>query len=183
MPMFLPRYLVYTTPGWCLLAGAALARIRPVWIVTALVTVAVITIPAHVSMRGPGGHGQATAQLGLLLARYAQPGDAVVYADDKTVGAWTARDAVAHYVPASLRPDDVLATHPPRTAGLLLPAERTDAAAGLDDAPRVWVIRIGTLADPLAGVGAGRQEALTRAYRIDRVWYPTGLTLALLRRS
>lgn len=183
LPMFLPRYLVYTTPGWCLLVAAALARLRPVWIVVALVAAAAITVPAHALMRAPGGHEQATAQLGQLLSQHAQPGDAVVYADDEAVGAWTARDAVAHYVPAGGRPDDVLATHPPRTDGLLLATERTDIAAALDDAPRVWVIRIGTLTDPLAGIGAGKQEALTTTYRIDRMWYPTGLTLALLQRA
>jgi mannosyltransferase len=134
-------------------------------------------------MRGPGGHEQATAQLGQLLTEHSRPGDVVVYADEEVVGAWTARDAVAHYVPAEMRPNDVLATNPPRTAGLLLATERTDVAAALTDAPRVWVIRIGTLADPLYGLGAGKQDALSTTYQIDRVWYPTGLTLALLHRS
>jgi mannosyltransferase len=183
VPMFLPRYLLYTTPGWCLLVGAALARLRPVPIVVTVLAVAVIGLPVQAHLRTAGGHDQATAQLGQLLTEYVQPGDAVVYADDETVGAWTARDAVAHYVPAARRPKDILATHPPRHDGLLLATERSDVGPALDGTARVWVIRIGTLTDPLAGIGQAKQDALGPRYRVEQAWYPPGITLALLRES
>jgi mannosyltransferase len=183
LPMFLPRYLVYTTPGWSLLAGVTLARLRPVWMVAAAVVLAAIAVPVQVQQRTAGGHDQATAQLGTLLAEQARPGDAIVYADDEPVGAWTARDAVAHYVPAAVRPHDVLATHPPRTDGLLLATECPDVATCIGDPERLWVVRIGNLTDPFAGIGAAKQDVLSRQYRVRQVWYPTGLTLALLQRN
>jgi mannosyltransferase len=183
LPMFLPRYLVYTTPGWCLLAGVALARLRPVWVVVAMVAVAALAVPAHAQMRTAGGHEQATSQLGVLLTEQAQPGDAVVYADDEAVGAWTARDAVTHYVPARLRPRDVLATHPPRTDGLLLATECPDVSACLGTTERVWVVRTGELVDPLAGIGPTKHDLLSKDYRVRQTWYPAGLTLALLHRT
>jgi mannosyltransferase len=63
LPMFLPRYLVYTTPGWALLAGVALARLPVPWVVVAMVAIAGLGVPAQVSMRTAGGHEQATHQL------------------------------------------------------------------------------------------------------------------------
>jgi mannosyltransferase len=183
VPMFLPRYLVYTTPGWALMAGVTLARLRPLWMVTALAVLAALALPAQADMRSAGGHQrQATSQLATVLTGHSRPGDGVVYADDEPVGAWTARDTVAHYVPSGARPADVLATHPPRTAGLLLATECQDVAACLGDTPRLWLVRIGTLTDPLAGMGRAKEEALRRDYAVHQIWYPTGLTLALLER-
>lgn len=181
LPMFLPRYLVYTTPGWALMAGVALARLRPLWMASVIVLIVALAVPAQLRMRTVGGHEQqATEQLAVVLAEQARPGDAVVYADDEPVGGWTARDTVAHYVPPGVRPRDILATHPPRTAGLLLATECPDVARCLDGAPRIWVVRIGTLADPVGGLGPAKQEVLSREYAVRQVWYPTGLTLALL---
>ena len=51
------------------------------------------------------------------------------------------------------RPHDVLATHPPRTDGLLLATECLDVATCLGDPERLWVVRIGNLTDPFAGIG------------------------------
>jgi mannosyltransferase len=182
LPMFLPRYLLYTTPGWALLAGVTLARLRPLWAVAPTVVIAALVVQPHLQMRTPGGHEQATAQLATVLEDQAQSGDAIVYADDEPVGSWTGRDTVAHYVSEASRPRDVLATHPQRTAGLLLAKECADVAACLNDTPRLWVVRIGNLSNPLAGIGATKEEVLTENYRIRQVWYPTGLTLALLEK-
>jgi mannosyltransferase len=92
---------------------------------------------------------------------------------------------VAHYVPAAKRPVDALATNPPRHAGLLLATECTDVPRCLAaaDAGRVWVVRVGDLADPLAGIGARKEAALIDGYRVEAVWHPTGMTLALLQRK
>jgi mannosyltransferase len=179
LPMFLPRYLVYTTPGFALLLGVTLTRVRPLWTVAAILALVALTVPAHQRMRTAGGHEQATAQLAAVLSQQSRPGDVVVYADDEAVGPWTARDTVAHYLTPAARPHDALATNPPRTAGLLHATECPDAATCLAGAPRVWVVRVGTLPDPLAGIGPSKQTLLSQAYVVEQLWYPTGLTLAV----
>ncbi|MGE5827815.1 MAG: glycosyltransferase family 39 protein [Micromonosporaceae bacterium] len=183
LPMFLPRYLIYTTPGWALLAGACLARLRPQWRIATVAVLAVVAVPAQLQMRTPGGHEQATRQLAGVIAAASRPGDGVIYADDEPIGGWTMRDTIAHYLTPSQRPADVLATHPPRTAGLLLATECSDVVACVAGRPRLWVVRIGTLADPLAGIGVTKHDLLSREYTVDRVWYPRGLTIAVLERS
>jgi len=182
-PMFLPRYLLYTTPGWALLAGVALARLRWVWFLPALLAIAALGLPAQIQMRAVGGHEQATGQLAGIIAAGVQAGDGIVYADDEPVGSWTARDAVAHYVPAERRPSDVLATNPPRHDGLLLATECREVARCLADSNRLWIVRIGHLEDPLAGIGPAKEAVLREQFHLSQAWYPEGLTLALLQRQ
>ena len=184
MPMFLPRYLLYTTPGWALLAGAALARLRLPWAVAAIVALAALAAPAQLQMRTSGGHEhQATRQAALVVGAFRQPGDGIVYADDEPVGSWTARDAITHYLPAAHRPDDVLMTNPPRTAGLLLATECPDVNRCLRESGRLWIVRIGRLDDPLTGIGQAKENVLRQQFQVTHVWYPSGLTVALMERG
>ncbi|NUT31986.1 MAG: hypothetical protein HOV79_02820, partial [Hamadaea sp.] len=180
MPMFLPRYLLFTTPGWALLAGVALSRVRPLWAGAVVLIIAMLGLPMQAQVRSTGGHEQATGDAAAIVAANTRPGDAVVYADDEPVGAWTLRDAIAHYVPPDRRPSDILATNPPRHDGLLLATECAEVARCLTPAKRIWVIRVGTLPDPLTGIGAKKDEALRKRFRTKQVWYPEGLTVALL---
>jgi mannosyltransferase len=188
--MFLPRYLLFTTPAWALLVGTALARLRLRSAVPAIAIVAALTVPAQVQLRAPGGHSEATQQIATVLQGQVQPGDAVVYADTEPEGGWTTRDAVAHYVPANQRPRDALATNPPRHNGLLLATECVDVNACLVGVERVWLVRLGTLDDPIDGVGssiapgviASKEQVLRQQFQVVRIWYPAGLSVALLQR-
>ena len=181
--MFLPRYLVYTTPGWALVAGVALARVRPAWAVAATALLATLAMPAHVQMRGPAGHGQDTRELAWMVGNGVQLGDGIVYADDEPAGSWTARDSIAHYLPAPYQPRDVFAVRTQRTAGRLLATECPDLVACLSGNQRVWVVRNGVVVDPIAGLGQSKEDLLRADYEINNVWYPTGLTVALLTRK
>jgi mannosyltransferase len=182
LPMFLPRYLLYTTPAWALLAGVALARARPAWLaVTALVLVGLAS-PAHIQMRGSDGHGQDTRELALLLGASVQRGDAIVFADHEWVGSWTARDAIAHYLPPAYRPQDVLAVSAPRTGGQLEAQECLNVSECIGERRRLWVVRAARLDDPLSGIGASKEDLLRERYDVVQVWHPAGLTLALLER-
>jgi mannosyltransferase len=182
-PMFLPRYLVFTTPAWAMLIGATLARWRVPLVCLGIAALIGLGLPAALQQRMPGGHGEATRQIATVLAAQEQPGDAIVYADDEPGGSWTARDAVAHYLPAANRPIDALAIASPRHGGQLLAAECPDPGLCLNEARRVWVVRLGTLDDPLTGLGAAKEELLRQEYQVSRVWYPAGITIAVLQRS
>jgi mannosyltransferase len=183
LPMFLPRYLVYTTPGWALLAGVTLARFRPAWAIAATVLLAALAAPTQLHLRGPGGHGQDTRELATVVGSGVRLGDGIVYADDEPVGSWTARDSIAHYLPAAYRPRDVLALQPQRTGGRLLATECPDISACLNGNQRLWVVRTAVLSDPLAGLGQSKEDLLRTQYELDQVWYPSGLTVALLERK
>jgi mannosyltransferase len=183
LPMFLPRYLVFTTPAWAVLAGVALVRLRLSLVCLGIAVLAVLALPSQLQQRTPGGHNQATAQIATVLEAQEQLGDAIVYADDEPDGNWTARDAVARYVPADRRPIDALAVTPPRHGGQLLATECPDPVPCLGDPQRVWVVRLGTLDDPLAGIGPDKEDLLRQDYRVNRIWYPAGITIALLQRT
>jgi mannosyltransferase len=184
VPMFLPRYLIFTLPAWALLAGAALARLRVHWAVVVLTGLLALGATAHLGVRQPAGHeGEATRDVAAVVTALAEPGDGIVYAAGERGGGWTTRDLVAHYVPADRRPKDLLVTRPPRTDGQLLAAECPQVAQCLGETRRIWVVRLDELEDPLAGLGADKERVLRADYRIERTWRPGELTLALLVRA
>jgi mannosyltransferase len=178
--LWLPRYLLFTLPAWALLAATTLNRsplIRGVLVVTA---VAVVGLPAQIDARNTSGHGQASSALAATLAANEQPGDGIVYAQNDPGGGWVGRDIVAHYVPAGSQPRDVLLTRAQRSGGHLLAGECADVSACVDGTTRLWVIRNGRTADPIAGLGFDRERILRDEYAVNRVWNFAGLTLALL---
>lgn len=183
VPLFLPRYLILTAPGWALVAGAALARLRWSGAIAALLGVAALGVPAQVGMREVDGHDEATRTVAQIIAANRQPGDVVVYAAAEQRGGWTARDLVTHYVPADRRPADPLLLRPPRTDGQLLAGECPAVPRCLHSPARIWVVRLGEFTDPLAGLGTAKEQVLRPNYRIERVWRPRNLTLALLVRG
>jgi len=67
--------------------------------------------------------------------------------------------------------------------GQLLASECPDPGRCLGDARRVWVIRLGTMDDPLTGLGEAKEDLLRQQYQLSRIWYPAGLTIAVLQRS
>jgi mannosyltransferase len=48
---------------------------------------------------------------------------------------------------------------------------------------RVWVVRLGSVSDPLRNLGGNKEEALRTAFQTSKTWHPAGLTLALLTRK
>ena len=181
VPMFLPRYLVFTLPAWALLAGRSIARLRTAWATTILAGILALGISMQVAIRQADGHEeQDTRGAAAIISANAAPGDGVVYASSEPGGGWTTRDLVAHYVPADRRPKDLLMTRPPRTDGQLLAQECTAVVRCLGSPGRIWVVRLGAYPDPLAGMGATKQRALRDGYRVERVWRPGQMTVALL---
>ena len=177
--LFWARYLLFTLPGFVLLAALALDRLGTGRAAALLVALAMLAAPGQTGIRTPDGHNHATTAAAGILAANEQPGDGIAYALDEPVVPWEARDIVARYVPAGKRPRDVFAVTPQRVDGHLTATECADPTACLDDAPRMWVLRYQNLADPLSGLGQPKEDLLRSRYRLDRRWLLRGLTVAL----
>jgi mannosyltransferase len=181
--LFWARYLLYTLPGFVLLAALTLGRLSAGRAAALLVTLALLAGPAQTGIRTPDGHNHATTAAAGVIAANERAGDGIAYALDERVVPWEARDIVARYMPGALRPRDVFALTGQRVDGHLTATECPDLAACLDDTPRMWVLRYENLADPLAGIGPGKEELLRSRYRLEKLWLLRGLTVALYVRS
>jgi mannosyltransferase len=178
--LWLPRYLLFTTPAWALLAGTALGRTRLVRGVTAVALVAAVGVTAQMSVRKPDGHLQATREAAALIAAQMKPGDGIVYgSQDRAASDRVGRDLVAHYIPADRRPADLLQVVPQRTGGRVSAVECTNVARCLRNVRRVWVLRLGHQSDPLQDLGGTKGVVVGSRYYVSQVWYPHGLTVAL----
>jgi len=177
--IFWARYLLFTLPGFVLLAALALDRLSGTVAAAALVVLALLAAPAQTGIRTPDGHNHATTAAAGVIAANERAGDGIAYALDEPVVPWEARDIVARYVPADKRPRDVFALTAQRIDGHLTATECADLAACLDDPPRLWVLRYQNLSDPLAGIGQPKEDLLRQRYRLDRLWLLRGLTVAL----
>lgn len=179
-----PRYVLFTVPAWVLLAAGTLDRIPLVRGLLVVAAVGLVSLPAQITIRGEAGHDQDTHKLANIIANNEQPGDGIVYGTDDPGGGWVGRDTVAHYLSPGSRPKDLMVTQPQRTHGKVLAIECKDAAKCLSDTVnRVWVVRLGSVSDPLRNLGGNKEEALRTAFQTSKTWHPAGLTLALLTRK
>ncbi len=182
--VWLPRYLLFTLPAWVLLAAITLDRVPLVRGLLVVAAVALVSVPAQMTLRGPAGHEQDTRGLATIIANNEQPGDGIVYGTEDPGGAWVGRDVVEHYLAPNSRPKDLLVTQPPRTNGKVLAVECPDASRCLGaSTTRVWVVRLGSVSDPLHSLGGTKEEALRTSFQTSKTWRPAGLTLALLTRK
>jgi mannosyltransferase len=181
--LFWARYLLYTLPGFVLLAALFLGRLSTRLAAASLIALALLAAPAQTGIRTSDGHNHATTAAAGTIAANEQPGDGIAYALNERVVPWEARDIVARYVPAAKRPRDVFAVTPQRVDGHLTATECADLVACLDATPRLWVLRYENLADPLANIGPGKEELLRSRYRLDKLWLLRGLTVALYVRD
>jgi mannosyltransferase len=179
VPLWVPRYLFFVVPAWVLLAAFALRQLSILRGLVAVVLVGLLGVGVQQHFRSPGGHGLASRDVEKVLRANAEPGDAVVFGPFAGGDQRTARDVVLRYVPPERRPNDVLMRDPPRTAGRLGAQECLDI--DLPDCfgrqERVWVIRKGTMDDPLDGVGPAKEQLLKEGYVVSEDWRLTGLAI------
>jgi mannosyltransferase len=180
-PLFWPRYLLFTTPAWVLLAALTLTRLSRTWAAAVLVALVLLAYPTQNEVRAADGHSHGDREAAWIITLNERPGDAIAYRLDDQPEPWEGRDLVAKYVPAGRQPRDVFAVTPQRTGGHLLATECRDLAACLAraDPSRIWVIRFGEQTDPLKDIGRGKEQLLRSRYRLDRLWLVKGLTVAL----
>ncbi|WP_326557708.1 glycosyltransferase family 39 protein [Micromonospora sp. NBC_01796] len=179
-PVGLPQSLIFTLPAWATLGAAALGR-APVHLgMVALVAIGLIGLPVQAAFRAPDGHRQATRQLAAIVDSGMRPGDGVVYRSAGGDGSWDGRGVLARYLSDDRQPADLLATGSVRVDGQLPTSECADVARCLGDTRRLWVVRLGTLADPIHDLGDRKEYVLRARYEVAQVWRVTGFTLALL---
>lgn len=181
VPMWLPRYILFTLPAWALLAATVVSRQRILRGAVFLALVGVLVVYEQVQIRGVAGHTQDSRAIGMVLNQHALPSDAVVYG--KFDEDFTPRLAVARYTDAAHRPKDVLAAVAPMTKGNFRAVECVSAAECAGDPDRVWVIRSLNRSDALAGIGKDRETLLKAGYVTAQTWNPVGFTMALLTRK
>ncbi|MEV4832329.1 glycosyltransferase family 39 protein [Micromonospora sp. NPDC049257] len=198
VPLWVPRYLFFTVPFACLLAGAALAAPPPTARTGAVAVVALaalLGLPDQAAVRHSHGWPRSATVdyrgAAAVIAAGQRPGDAVVYSPRdgwlfldlgidyhlaRTAGDRTAGSA------AGVRPRDVLVTSGRRDRADLWVDEcprPTGCLAGVD---RVWLVVAGRHDDPLAAVPGGKGDALRAGFTVEQVRPRPGVTVALLVR-
>jgi mannosyltransferase len=190
LPLYYPRYLLFTAPALVLLAAAGLdpdrqqpGRTLRMGLVVVLI-VALAGVPAQLAARASDGHRYGTREVAGIINRNYRPGDGIAYALHEPVVPWGARDLVARYVRRDRRPADVFALSPQRVDGRFLALECPDAelAACLGGTERLWVIRYRTHPDPLRGIGPAKERLLRQEYSVLNMWMVTNYTVAVYRR-
>ncbi|WKU08219.1 glycosyltransferase family 39 protein [Micromonospora sp. HUAS LYJ1] len=209
VPLWVPRYLFFTVPFACLLAGAALAGpappagrtrtrparalARPVGAGSAVVALAALLgLPDQAAVRHSHGwprsatvdyRGAAT-----VIAAGQRPGDAVVYAPRD---GWLFLDlGIDYHLPRIAgdraadgpRPRDVLAAEGRRDRADLWVRECDRPAGCLAGVDRVWLVVAGRHDDPLAAVPGDKGDALRAGFTVAQVHPRAGVTVALLTR-
>ncbi|MGC4894176.1 glycosyltransferase family 39 protein [Micromonospora sp. DT31] len=208
VPLWVTRYLIFTVPFACVLAGVALCaavptapgaagtaapeRGRAAWAragiriapALAVVTLAgLLGLPDQTALRRTHEWPRSTpvdyAGAARVVATGARPGDAIVYAPR---GGWLFPDLGMAYHLGPKLPRDVLVVRDQRAGASLWAQECADPARCLAGVDRVWLVVTGRRADPLAAVSGAKGDALRAGFTVRQVWPRPGLTVALLAR-
>ncbi|MFC4145958.1 glycosyltransferase family 39 protein [Micromonospora mangrovi] len=183
VPLWVARYLVFTVPFGCLLAGAALAGVRLVPALAVVTLAGLVGLPDQAGLRRthewPRSATVDYRGAARVIADGQQPGDAIVYSPRDS---WLFLDLGMAYHLGSDRPRDVLVVRDQRQRADLWAAECPRPAECLAGARRVWLVVAGRRTDPLAAVPGAKGAALRDGFRVARVDPRPGLTVALLTR-
>ncbi|MEU9826766.1 glycosyltransferase family 39 protein [Micromonospora chersina] len=183
VPLWVTRYLVFTVPFACLLAGAALAGVRLAPALAVVTLAGLLGLPDQAALRRthewPRTAPVDYAGVARIVADHEQPGDAVVYSPRDS---WLFPDLGLAYHLGARRPRDVLVVRDQRQRADLWAAECDRPAECLAGVDRVWLVVTGRRADPLAAVPGAKGDALRDAFTVRQVWPRPGLTVALLTR-
>ena len=183
VPLWVPRYLVFTVPFGCLLAGAALAGVRLAPALAVVVLAGLLGVPDQAALRRTHEWPR-TATVDYrgaarVIADHQQPGDAIVFSPRES---WLFLDLGIAYRLGSREPRDVLVVRDQRQRADLLASECARPAECLAGVRRVWLVVAGRRTDPLAAVRGAKGAALRDGFTVQQVWPRPGLTVALLTR-
>ncbi len=177
--LWVPRYVIYTLPIWCLLAAVAVATRR--WrIAMVFALIATIGLPVHENLRKSTGHDQADYRVAMrVIDKNYRPGDGIVY---ERIVAWSVRPAVRYYLPSN-RPRDVLAERSPLQMNSIYAEECRNPSLCLSGVPRVWVFLPHTFYSPLSQLSDSTADAIEDQYEVDQIWRLGNATVGLYVRE
>ncbi len=183
VPLWVNRYLVFTVPFACLLAGAALAAVRLVPALAVVTLAGLLGLPDQAALRRthewPRTAPVDYAGVARVIAEHEQPGDGIVYSPRQS---WLFLDLGTAYHLGSHRPRDVLVVRDQRQRADLWASECDRPAECLAGVQRVWLVVSGRHTDPLATVPGAKGAALRGSFTARQVFPRPGLTVALLTR-
>lgn len=179
-PVWVPRYLTFTVPLVCVLAGAALtaAPLRG-----ALVILATCLLIGAMDQRAFRRSHEARpldyAGAAAIIRDHQRYGDGIVYAPRD---GWRFLDAAMEYHLGRNRPRDVLLKQSRVERASLWASECDRPADCLAGVHRVWALALAPPADPLVRMDKPKADALRDSFAVTRIWAVPGLTVALLVR-
>lgn len=176
--VWVPRYLTFTVPFLCLLAGAALAEVRLRGGLAVVAVFLLISLPDQRVIRRSHDTQPLDYQAAAAIVReHQRPGDGIVYAPR---GGWRFLDTAMDYHLRGDRPDDVLLKQSRAALGSLWASDCDLPAECLNGVDRVWVLAVGDQQhDPLRPMERGKADAIRAEYTLTETWAIPGLTLAL----
>lgn len=137
-PVFIVRYILFCAPALTLLTGAGLAALGRIAGLAAFMAIAVLSVPAQVSIRTPDGHGENIRLADQIVAAAMRPGDAAIF-HNASVEKWSWAYAYP-YGFAQLK--DVSQAETPAQSGTLAgtAASRAVIRRRLAGLARIWVV-------------------------------------------
>ncbi len=181
VPVFRPRYLLFTVVGWALLAGAALGRFPKPAAAAVLLALVAVGLPAQLQVRsGTQGANQPDyGAIARILEARGRPGDAIVMPSERGVRFRIGLDA---YVEPEAIPEDVLATRSPAD-GAALDAWECRPATCIGRPARLWVGCDRACRGPLSGLRAETAAEIKRLGYVEmRAWRVDGGAISLYLR-
>ncbi|WP_245719220.1 glycosyltransferase family 39 protein [Micromonospora rhizosphaerae] len=183
VPLWVPRYLVFTVPFGCLLAGAALASVPVAPALTLVALAGVLGLPDQAALRRthewPRSATVDYRGVARVIADHEQPGDTIVFSPRDS---WLFPDVGTAYHLRGRRPRDVLVVRDQRQRADLWASECDRPAECLAGVRRVWLVVTGQRNNPVAAVPGAKGAALRDGFTVQQVWPRPGLTVALLTR-
>jgi mannosyltransferase len=176
--VWVPRYLTFTVPFLCLLAGAALAEVRLRGGLAVVAVFLLISLPDQRVIRRSHDTQPLDYQAAAAIVReHQRPGDGIVYAPR---GGWRFLDTAMNYHLRGDRPDDVLLKQSQAALGSLWASDCDRPTECLNGVDRVWVLAVGDQQhDPLRPMERGKADAIRAEYTLTETWAIPGLTLGL----
>ncbi|BFV57687.1 hypothetical protein KCMC57_up27910 [Kitasatospora sp. CMC57] len=192
---FTNRYLLFTVPALAMAAGGGVAAVagllghltaRPLAVTAALSLIAVPLVlgaPRQQQQRALLAHADRDfAGAAAVIAAGYQPGDGLVTAAGDQAWAMV-EPGVTFYLPASVRPVPMFVERDATRAQDLYAVPCPVAQRCVGDAPRTWLVTIGTGDDPYEGLPDGQTEALRYAFVLTDTRRLPGMTVSLLVRK
>ncbi|MFE9422175.1 glycosyltransferase family 39 protein [Kitasatospora sp. NPDC006697] len=182
---FMDRYLLFTVPAWCVVAGAAVTAMRPrvVMAVVFLLGTGYLGMEAQQDLRKTQSHERSDERAAArLIAKDYRQGDGIVPVRGDQ--AYMMMDhAMEYYLPRSVKPVDVFAAQSPIQRNDLFASDCADPNACIGSLQRIWMVTFADGDDPYKGMPAAEADALKAKFDVYQTNKVRAITVTLLERK